>query len=209
MKWSLGEARGTSSDCCGSQEASCIGPQHTRDKLVTKPEQVAWPLYPRLKQQLDAQFREGMSWVNHGEWHVDNIRPCAIFDLTRVAEQKVCFHYTNLQPLWAEENLRKNDKTPSDIAREPDVAGTSNRDRAELLPLAATSAEKGGENGHRYCVKKDEEKMATVATKRARNARRSYHVSTHDKNRRTQRANKSSLMKRERVTRLELAILCF
>lgn len=66
---------------------------------------------PELKQHLESQFRQGMSWDNHGEWHVDHIRPCAAFDLTRVAEQKVCFHYTNLQPLWAEENLRKSDKT--------------------------------------------------------------------------------------------------
>jgi len=65
---------------------------------------------PELKQHLESQFRSGMSWDNHGEWHVDHIRPCAAFDLTRVVEQKVCFHYTNLQPLWAEENLRKGDK---------------------------------------------------------------------------------------------------
>jgi hypothetical protein len=63
-----------------------------------------------LRVHLERQFRPGMSWENHGEWHIDHIRPCAAFDLTLVAEQKVCFHYSNLQPLWAEENMKKSAK---------------------------------------------------------------------------------------------------
>ena len=60
-----------------------------------------------LKDYLEAKFKEGMTWENHGEWHLDHIRPCCSFDLTIEEEQKKCFHYTNLQPLWAEENLSK------------------------------------------------------------------------------------------------------
>jgi len=56
---------------------------------------------------LTKQFKKGMSWDNHGEWHIDHIIPCASFDLTKPSEQKKCFHYTNLQPLWARENLQK------------------------------------------------------------------------------------------------------
>jgi len=52
-------------------------------------------------------FKPGMNWNNHGEWHIDHIIPCASFDLTKKSEQKKCFHYTNLQPLWARENLQK------------------------------------------------------------------------------------------------------
>jgi hypothetical protein len=54
-------------------------------------------------------FAPGMTWDNHGlhGWHIDHIKPCAAFDLTRKEEQKQCFHYTNLQPLWAEDNRRK------------------------------------------------------------------------------------------------------
>jgi len=54
---------------------------------------------------------EKMSWKNHtiDGWHVDHIKPVNSFDLTKLAEQKKCFHYTNLQPLWAEENLKKSD----------------------------------------------------------------------------------------------------
>jgi len=58
---------------------------------------------------LENQFIEGMSWENSGEWHIDHRRPCASFDLTDLEGQKMCFHYTNIQPMWASENLSKND----------------------------------------------------------------------------------------------------
>jgi len=50
-----------------------------------------------------------MSWDNYGYrgWHIDHIRPCASFDLTDPEQQRECFHYTNLQPLWWQDNLRK------------------------------------------------------------------------------------------------------
>jgi len=62
-----------------------------------------------LKKYLQDQFKEGMSWDNHGlyGWHIDHIKPCCKFDLTKESEQKLCFHYTNLQPLLAKENLSK------------------------------------------------------------------------------------------------------
>jgi hypothetical protein len=61
---------------------------------------------------LEAQFKPGMTWDNYGidGWHIDHIRPCASFDLTDPEQQKQCFHYTNLQPLWAADNLAKSDK---------------------------------------------------------------------------------------------------
>lgn len=65
-----------------------------------------------LKQYLKKKFKKDMSWDNYGYygWHVDHIKPCASFDLSKKSEQKNCFHYTNLQPLWAEENLKKGIK---------------------------------------------------------------------------------------------------
>jgi len=65
-----------------------------------------------LKQHLESQFQDGMSWDNYGlyGWHIDHIRPCASFDLTDPEQQKECFHYSNLQPLWAEDNLKKGAK---------------------------------------------------------------------------------------------------
>lgn len=59
------------------------------------------------REHLEKQFTEGMTWDNHGEWHIDHIIPCASFDLSDPEQQKKCFHYTNLQPLWAKDNLIK------------------------------------------------------------------------------------------------------
>jgi len=64
-----------------------------------------------LKKHLEKQFTEGMSWSNYGRgWHVDHIRPCSSFDLSKKSEQLKCFNYKNLQPLWAIDNLEKSNK---------------------------------------------------------------------------------------------------
>lgn len=62
-----------------------------------------------LKKHLENQFKPEMNWDNYGKWHVDHIRPCALFDLSKPSEQSKCFNYKNLQPLWAKENLIKGD----------------------------------------------------------------------------------------------------
>ena len=59
---------------------------------------------------LERLFKPGMTRENHGKWHVDHIKPCSSFDLTKPEEQAKCFHYTNLQPLWASENLSKGNR---------------------------------------------------------------------------------------------------
>lgn len=63
-----------------------------------------------LKQHLEKQFKPGMSWEQRRLFHIDHIIPCASFDLTKLSEQKKCFHYTNLQPLWAIDNMKKGAK---------------------------------------------------------------------------------------------------
>ena len=65
-----------------------------------------------LRAHLERQFTVGMTWDNYGVegWHIDHRKPCASFDLTIPEQQKICFHYTNLQPLWARDNLSKGDR---------------------------------------------------------------------------------------------------
>ena len=68
-----------------------------------------------LMDWLEAQFTEGMTWEAFlvGDIHVDHIRPCASFDLTDPVQQRICFNYRNLQPLWAVDNMQKHNKWDS------------------------------------------------------------------------------------------------
>lgn len=65
------------------------------------------------REYIEGLFTEGMTWENYGlhGWHIDHRRPIASFNLLDEEEVKKAFHYTNTQPMWAEENLRKGDKT--------------------------------------------------------------------------------------------------
>lgn len=68
--------------------------------------------YNYFKKYFSSLFKKGMNWnkFNKGEIHIDHIRPCSNFDLTKPEEQAKCFHYTNTQPLWAKENISKGAK---------------------------------------------------------------------------------------------------
>ena len=65
---------------------------------------------PHLMDHMEKQFQPGMTWENQGKWHVDHMMPCASFDLMDPEQQRRCFHYTNLQPMWGKENMSKNEK---------------------------------------------------------------------------------------------------
>jgi hypothetical protein len=64
---------------------------------------------------IEKQFRGNMSWDNWGYhgWHIDHIIPIASFDLTDPVQQRQCFHYTNLQPLWRQDNQSKGARLDS------------------------------------------------------------------------------------------------
>ena len=63
-----------------------------------------------LRAHIERQFKVGMTWGNYGKWHVDHIVPCSAFDLTNPEHIKTCFHFNNLRPLWAKDNMEKGAK---------------------------------------------------------------------------------------------------
>ena len=60
--------------------------------------------------RFEGLFTEGMTWANHGAWHIDHIRPLSSLDLEDPEQLAVACHYSNLQPLWAFDNLSKGGK---------------------------------------------------------------------------------------------------
>lgn len=78
-----------------------------------------------LQCHLEKQFTDGMSWDNYGPsgWHIDHVKPCASFDLRDPEQLRKCFHYTNLQPLWAKDNLKKGARVPQSV-RQNGTVGT-------------------------------------------------------------------------------------
>ena len=84
-----------------------------RDAGYTKKSKTAKLLgceWEKLKLHTEQQFTNGMTWENYGEWHIDHVKPLA--SATNEEEMIKLSHYKNLQPLWAEDNLRKSDKMP-------------------------------------------------------------------------------------------------
>ncbi|QDP64188.1 MAG: hypothetical protein Tp131SUR933471_1 [Prokaryotic dsDNA virus sp.] len=64
--------------------------------------------YETAFKHIESQFKEGMTWDNRGEWHIDHIIPLSSAK-TEEEMEKLC-HYTNIQPLWKEENILKGNK---------------------------------------------------------------------------------------------------
>ena len=65
-----------------------------------------------LIKHIEKQFTKGMSWDNHGKWHIDHIKPDSLFNYKSVEDKEFqeCWALENLQPLWAEDNLHKSNK---------------------------------------------------------------------------------------------------
>ncbi len=65
-----------------------------------------------FRNHIESLFIDHMSWDNWGRygWHMDHIIPCSAFDLTKMENIEKCFHYTNMQPLWWDENITKGAK---------------------------------------------------------------------------------------------------
>ncbi len=67
---------------------------------------------PNFKIYLESRFKVGMTWSNYGRkgWHIDHIAPCALFDLTKPEHQRICFHFSNMRPMWWRENVSRGVK---------------------------------------------------------------------------------------------------
>lgn len=63
-----------------------------------------------FKGYIAAQFKYGMSWSNYGEWELDHKTPVTWFDQTNAEQRKICWHYTNYQPMWQRDNVRKGNR---------------------------------------------------------------------------------------------------
>lgn len=93
---------------------SALKAQGTRKKNTTL--ELLGCTKEKLREHLETQFKEGMSWDNYGRngWHIDHVRPLCAFDLSNQNELRDACHFSNLQPLWAKENLAKRFKRKED-----------------------------------------------------------------------------------------------
>ena len=83
-----------------------------RSKAKSSLELTGVKSWQELRNRIEEQFQEGMSWDNWTKegWHIDHVRPVASFDLNDTEQHKTCFNWRNLQPLLGSENLHKLDK---------------------------------------------------------------------------------------------------
>tara|TARA_Y100001963_G_scaffold9555_1_gene12267 strand:- start:4711 stop:5598 length:888 start_codon:yes stop_codon:yes gene_type:complete len=97
----------------------------TNIKQLSKTDELLGCSPQELIDHLKSQFKPGMTLENHGKgkgkWNVDHIIPLDFFkknfDLTDLEVQKKAFHYTNLQPMWGDENIIKSNKLPPQVKK--------------------------------------------------------------------------------------------
>jgi hypothetical protein len=85
----------------------CFMRQRRAQGSVTEAIGCSWQ---ELYAYIESKFQPGMTWKNRGKWHIDHIKPLSSFDLTDPEQFRQAAHYTNLQPLWALDNLKKSNK---------------------------------------------------------------------------------------------------
>ena len=79
--------------------------------------------YEFLKKWFEFQFQDRMSWTTIGEWHIDHVTPCDMYNLTDEAQSYECFNWRNLRPCWADENLTKSSHIiPELIEKQKEIA---------------------------------------------------------------------------------------
>jgi hypothetical protein len=86
---------------------------------------------------IESKFLPGMSWENHGKWHLDHIRPVSNFGLDELDKMN---HINNLQPLWAADNLHKSSKYLDVSSDESDNSRTIREEVVEQGPRKENSS---------------------------------------------------------------------
>lgn len=82
-------------------------------KKNSKTMQILGCTIQEFKLHIESQFKEGMSWDNRSEWHIDHIMPLS---MAKTEDEIIRLNnYKNLRPLWAHENLSKSDKIPETL----------------------------------------------------------------------------------------------
>lgn len=82
-----------------------------------------------LRLHIEAQFKPGMYWWNYGfEWEIDHITPTSFF-ANDTEGRRLCHHFSNLQPLWIKDNIRKGNKMGSERLRSKEHPAVVNREQ--------------------------------------------------------------------------------
>jgi hypothetical protein len=93
-----------------------------RKNKVGTTEELTCCTYKQLKAWIEHQFTEDLDWDNKDDWHVDHVVPLCFFDLTKIEEQHLACHWTNLRPLKSHANQSKGGKIlKADIISHMDI----------------------------------------------------------------------------------------
>lgn len=95
--------------CCRNWITRCIKNGHSKTKSTQT--ELGYT-YSEFIEDIESKMRPGMTWGNHGEWHIDHIKPVSAFVNDGITDPSIINALSNMQPLWAEENMAKGDKWP-------------------------------------------------------------------------------------------------
>jgi hypothetical protein len=92
-------------------------------------------VYLERKFYVNPKTNQMMTWDDRGRygWHLDHIVPLSYFDLKDREQAKIACHYTNIQPLWAEDNLKKGNKVPTNV---DDLIASISQEIKKTAPIA-------------------------------------------------------------------------
>ncbi len=82
---------------------------HTKDRSKGLMIKTLGCTIPDFIKYLELLWADNMSWDNYGKWEIEHEICCNVFDLSDIRQQNICFHYSNLRPMWANDNYRKSD----------------------------------------------------------------------------------------------------